>query len=147
MKDLDGTYAEDGDHIGERGALRLAKAMWWMLARIAGWEPEGPSAPTGLGATPIAFYQIDLAWTASTDPDTVEYAVYRDGEQIATCAGTSYSDASVGPGREYTYTVASCDGVGQVGSPCDPASATTPEAPHDLSLPLVIGADGGDTGR
>ena len=28
MKDLDGTYAEDGDHIGERGALRLAKAMW-----------------------------------------------------------------------------------------------------------------------
>jgi|GEM_PF-1978003 len=29
---------EDGDHIGEVGALRLAKAMWWMLARIAGWD-------------------------------------------------------------------------------------------------------------
>ncbi len=28
----------DGDHIGEVGALRLAKAMWWMLARIAGWD-------------------------------------------------------------------------------------------------------------
>lgn len=26
------------DHIGEVGALRLAKAMWWMLARIAGWD-------------------------------------------------------------------------------------------------------------
>jgi hypothetical protein len=26
------------DHIGEVGALRLAKAMWWMLARVAGWE-------------------------------------------------------------------------------------------------------------
>ena len=25
-------------HIGEAGALRLAKAMWWMLARIAGWD-------------------------------------------------------------------------------------------------------------
>ena len=25
-------------HIGEAGALRLAKATWWMLARIAGWE-------------------------------------------------------------------------------------------------------------
>lgn len=25
-------------HIGEEGALRLAKAMWWMLARIAGWD-------------------------------------------------------------------------------------------------------------
>jgi hypothetical protein len=38
MLDLDGTYTEDGDHIGERGALRLAKALWWMLARIAGWD-------------------------------------------------------------------------------------------------------------
>jgi hypothetical protein len=26
------------DHIGEVGALRLAKALWWMLARIAGWD-------------------------------------------------------------------------------------------------------------
>lgn len=25
-------------HIGPAGALRLAKAMWWMLARIAGWD-------------------------------------------------------------------------------------------------------------
>jgi hypothetical protein len=39
MLDLDGSYQEDGDHIGERGALRLAKALWWMLARIAGWRP------------------------------------------------------------------------------------------------------------
>lgn len=26
------------DHIGEVGALRIAKAMWWMLARMAGWD-------------------------------------------------------------------------------------------------------------
>jgi len=25
-------------HIGSAGALRLAKAMWWMLARMAGWD-------------------------------------------------------------------------------------------------------------
>ncbi len=31
-------FTEDGDHIGEVGALRLAKAMWWMLARISGWD-------------------------------------------------------------------------------------------------------------
>jgi hypothetical protein len=29
---------EDGDHIGEVGALRLGKATWWMLARLAGWD-------------------------------------------------------------------------------------------------------------
>lgn len=39
MKDLDGTYKEDGDHIGQRGALRLGKALWVMLARQAGWDP------------------------------------------------------------------------------------------------------------
>ena len=38
MLDLNGGYSEDGDHIGQRGALRLAKAMWWMLARMAGWN-------------------------------------------------------------------------------------------------------------
>ncbi len=38
MLDLIGTYAEDGDHIGERGALRVGKAIWWVLARIAGWD-------------------------------------------------------------------------------------------------------------
>ncbi len=38
MLDLDGTYEEDGDHIGQRGAVRLAKALWWLLARIAGWD-------------------------------------------------------------------------------------------------------------
>ena len=43
MKDYDASWniistTEDGDHIGEVGAMRLAKAMWWMLARIAGWD-------------------------------------------------------------------------------------------------------------
>ncbi len=45
MQDYDASWniidhAEDGDHIGEVGALRLAKAMCWMLARIAGWDGE-----------------------------------------------------------------------------------------------------------
>jgi len=45
MLDFGGGYAEDGDHIGERGALRLGKAMWWMLARIAGWDGVSAGPP------------------------------------------------------------------------------------------------------
>lgn len=46
MLDLEGNYVEDGDHIGERGAVRLAKALWWMLARIAGWDGRSTGHPT-----------------------------------------------------------------------------------------------------
>lgn len=30
--------AGEEDHIGDVGALRLGKALWWMLARMAGWD-------------------------------------------------------------------------------------------------------------
>jgi hypothetical protein len=48
MLDLNGGYTEDGDHIGQRGALRLAKAMWWMLARMAGWNGISTNSEPGL---------------------------------------------------------------------------------------------------
>ena len=41
----------DGDHIGEVGALRIAKAMWWLLARICGWDGEPMTAGTWIGGT------------------------------------------------------------------------------------------------
>ncbi|OLS15187.1 MAG: hypothetical protein RBG13Loki_1201 [Promethearchaeota archaeon CR_4] len=31
-------YSNNTGHIGAAGALRLAKAQWWMLARLAGWD-------------------------------------------------------------------------------------------------------------
>lgn len=52
MMDYDGswntiTHTEDGDHIGEVGAMRVAKAMWWLLARMAGWEGVSSDGPIG----------------------------------------------------------------------------------------------------
>lgn len=38
MLDRYGNYSEADGHIGYRGALRLAKALWWMLARLEGWN-------------------------------------------------------------------------------------------------------------
>ncbi|MCU0378758.1 MAG: hypothetical protein MUC78_10930, partial [Bacteroidales bacterium] len=63
------------DHIGEVGAMRLAKAMWWMLARIAGWDGGESSIPvttitvTGTGgATTITQDNGTLALTATVQP-------------------------------------------------------------------------------
>ena len=65
----------DGDHIGEVGALRLAKAIWWLLARIAGWDgnTEGILV-TGItvigagGSTTITQDNGTLALTATVSP-------------------------------------------------------------------------------
>jgi uncharacterized protein YjdB len=69
------THTEDGDHIGEVGALRLAKAMWWMLARIAGWDGGITTIPvTGItvtgtsGATTITTDNGTLQLTATIAP-------------------------------------------------------------------------------
>jgi hypothetical protein len=32
-------YSDDGGHLNETGQLRAAKAMWWLMARLAGWNP------------------------------------------------------------------------------------------------------------
>jgi hypothetical protein len=38
-------------HIGMNGALRIAKAMWWMLARMSGWDGK-PNAVSDLKSQP-----------------------------------------------------------------------------------------------
>ena len=38
LKDLEGNPDSSVGHIGANGALRLARALWWMLARLAGWD-------------------------------------------------------------------------------------------------------------
>ena len=81
MVDLNGSYVEDGDHIGERGAVRLAKALWVMLARMAGWNPDTVLDPPVIGfvhafagdiqfhfsAASNTLYDVEFASDLSTD--------------------------------------------------------------------------------
>ena len=45
LKDLEGNDDSSVGHIGANGALRLAKALWWMLARLAGWDGSAVDLP------------------------------------------------------------------------------------------------------
>jgi uncharacterized protein YjdB len=54
-------------HIDAVGALRLAKAMWWLLARIAGWDGKVAIPVTGITVTGAGG-----ATTISTDNGTLQ---------------------------------------------------------------------------
>jgi hypothetical protein len=90
-----------------------------------------PSTPTNLSATAISSSQINLSWSASTDPDNttsqISYKVYRGGTQVGTTAAgvTTYADTGLSPSTQYTYTIAASDPSGNTSGQSAGASATT----------------------
>ena len=68
-----------------------------------------PTVPANLSGQVVVVPgpQIELAWDASSDPQTwVEhYVIYRDGRPIDTAAGLEYTDANVLPATPYVYQV------------------------------------------
>ena len=58
----------DGDHISKAGEIRIAKAVWWMLARIAGWDGVSASIPV----TSISVTGASGSTTITTDNGTLQ---------------------------------------------------------------------------
>jgi chitodextrinase len=80
----------------------------------------GATGPTG----------VDVAWVPSTDDVGVnEYRVLRDGAQIASVTGTSFSDVTVSPSTTYSYAVQAADAAGNVSPASAAAIAATPALP------------------
>ncbi len=90
-------------------------------------DTTAPTVPAGLSATAASSSQINLAWTASTDPDSgvTGYKVSRGGTQIGTSTTTSFSDSGLTASTTYSYTVAAFDAAGNTSAQSASASATT----------------------
>jgi fibronectin type 3 domain-containing protein len=92
-----------------------------------------PSTPTNLTATPVTTTQVNLSWSASTDSAGVTgYRLERcqgagctNFAQIASPAGTTYSDTGLTAGTTYVYRVRAVDSRGTLGPYSDPATAFT----------------------
>ncbi len=76
-------------------------------------DTAAPSVPTGVTATRMKGRKLRLSWNASTDNvGVVGYTVFRDGVQIATMTGTSYTYRP--PRGTFTYQVQARDAAGNV---------------------------------
>jgi chitodextrinase len=115
-------------------------------AASGGGDTQSPTAPTNLTATATSSSRINLTWTASTD--NVGVAGYRIERcqganctafvQIATPAGTSFSDTSLSASTTYRYRARAADGAGNVSSYSNTATATT-QAAADTQAPTAPG--------
>lgn len=143
--DNDGEYngGAGSCHIGEEGCVRIAKALWWMLAHIAGWEAvadtQAPTSPSSLTAMAVSPTQVDLDWVPSTDDvGVVGYRIYRDGAPAGTSATTSFSDVGLTPDTPYSYTITARDAAGNESESSNVANVTTPDVPScEIFIPIV----------
>lgn len=96
---------QDGDHIGEVGALRIAKAMWWLLARICGWDGEPLTTGTWIGGAAGSEYDWFTAanWyggevpNSATDARIPASGVWQPvitGETTAVCRNLTISEGA-----------------------------------------------------
>ncbi len=95
----------------------------------SGSDTSAPSIPGNVSAVASSGTQARVAWSASTDNVAVRgYDVYRNGTLIATTNATtlSYTDSSLAPATNYSYTVDAFDGAGNHSSQSTPWSLTTP---------------------
>jgi len=96
-------------------------------------DTTSPSAPTNLSATAISSSQINLSWTASTDPSTgsgqasgvTGYKIYRNDSYLTSVSNTSYADTNLSPLTTYSYTVSAYDAADNESGQSTSASATT----------------------
>jgi YD repeat-containing protein len=102
-----------------------------------GPDATAPSVPAALSATRASATQVNLSWNAATDSGgsgLAGYIVYRGGTQIATTAGTSYSDTNITSNQP--YTVAAYDNAGNTSaqsSSATPLDNIAPSVPAGLT--------------
>jgi chitodextrinase len=89
-------------------------------------DTQAPSVPTGLAAGTRTTSSIALSWAASTDNVGVTgYLVLRNGAQVGTPSGTSYTDTGLAAGTTYSYSVKAKDAAGNVSGASATVNGTT----------------------
>lgn len=85
--------------------------------------PTVPGAPTGVQTGK----SVVLSWTAATDDRSLSgYKVYRNGSEIASVSGITYTDGTIESSTSYSYTVKAVDASGNLSAASAPFTVATP---------------------
>jgi chitodextrinase len=127
--------AVNGDGLEGARSFRIA---------VTTFDNTPPTAPTGLTAAAAGATQVDLSWTAASDPESgvASYNIYRDGAQVGSSTSTSFSDTGLSGNTTYTYQVSAVNGAGTEGALSTAVTVQTdddtpPTAPSGLSAKAV----------
>lgn len=114
----------------------------FLLAKLT-VDASPPTPPTLNSAVPVSDSQIDLSWSAGSDPDTgiAEYVLYRDSAVAARVAGSqfSYSDTGLDADTSFDYEIAAVNG--QLAESA-PSNLITAQTLADLTPPQIEFVDG-----
>ncbi|KAA2252259.1 cellulose-binding protein [Solihabitans fulvus] len=111
-----------------RGGQGLGTNSFSVTATAGGnsGDTTPPSVPANLATTGTTSSSVSLSWSPSTDNVGVAgYRVYRDGAQVGTATGTTFTDTGLSAATRHTYTVAAYDAAGNVSARSAGVTATT----------------------
>lgn len=98
-------------------------------------DTSRPSVPTNVRATALAFNQVNLTWSASTDNVAVTgYRIERDGAVVGTTNALTFLNTGLSAATSYQYTVSAFDAAGNVSPTSAPAVVTTPAQGNATAL-------------
>ncbi len=111
-------------------------------------DTSAPTVPSGVTATAASSFQINLAWSASTDNVGVTgYKVYRNGAEIGTTTQRSYAAAGLAAQTSYTFQVAAVDAAANTSAKSASASAATLAATGTSLADLATRLKAGEWGE
>jgi chitodextrinase len=116
-------------------------------APVSTADTTAPTAPLNLAVGAVSTSTVALAWTAATDNVAVTgYRVFRNGVQVGTTAGTSYTDSALAAATGYTYTVKAYDAAGNVSVASNAVTGTTTDSSTPAPAPVLPAAPSGLSG-
>ena len=107
-------------------------------------DGEAPSVPGYLHSMGESQNAIELMWNPSSDDSgSVQYLVFRDGQQIARTAMTMFTDTGLAADRTFTYTVQAIDAAGNVSAESNALTVATLAVVEPDPAPAPVPTPGG----